>query len=209
LYGGGVAIVGGPLSNVYVSATKNRDLSSQTTGSNYYVSGYTKSNGYFTANNVVIPANWHIDIVDSRSQDPKGSSTNVDISESGYTVGVLCITAVTPEFVFTPSPLDIGQAPTATITGSGIATAHGMPTVEFHDVAGNIVGTRTAQWVSSDGTQLTVGTDVMWNQRDDSYSVVVKNRLADGTLAIVGAARFDAIDGNNDVDLCSINRLYC
>lgn len=68
---------------------------------------------------------------------------------------------------------------------------------------------RTAQWVSSDGTQLHVATDVMWDQHGDSYSVVIKNRLVNGTLNIVGAAHFEAINGNNDTDLCSVDRLYC
>jgi hypothetical protein len=88
-----------------------------------------------------------------------------------------------------PSSIDVSNPPaTVTINGSGISSTYGMPYVDYFDQYGNVVAEGRASQVAQDGTSLSGNTPDLSNVTSNTYSVIVRNVQANGSLQYVGAA---------------------
>jgi hypothetical protein len=96
--------------------------------------------------------------------------------------------AASPSSVYLPSPPSSG-----TITGQGFDATYGMPTVEYFDGNGFLIGLVYATSVSTDGTSLQANLPNLSNVYSGTYQVKVTNKRSDGYyLHIVGSATITA-----------------
>ena len=88
-----------------------------------------------------------------------------------------------PSFTATPSAIDVNGAPASiSLSGSGISSDGGMPTVEYYDGNGILVAQVTAFAVAPDGTQLSApGPDLSLMTSGSNYILIVRN--PDGSVA--------------------------
>ncbi|HEY3134750.1 MAG TPA: hypothetical protein VGL29_01750, partial [Blastocatellia bacterium] len=106
----------------------------------------------------------------------------------GQTVQLVCNQTGTA-FTMSPATIDINAPPaTADLSGGGLDTTYGMPTVEFYDEYGSYIDGRTALAVSADGTWLQASVPDLSGAYSGSYTIVIVNATADGTRNIVGTA---------------------
>jgi hypothetical protein len=92
--------------------------------------------------------------------------------------------SASPASVYLPTPPASG-----TISGQGFDATYGMPTVEYFDSNGYLMGSVYATSVSSNGTSLEANMPNLSNVYSGTYQVKVTNKTYDGYyLNIVGQA---------------------
>lgn len=85
-------------------------------------------------------------------------------------------------FIATPSTIDVSSPPAfVTISGSGISSAGGMPTVEYYNSYGTLVAQEAASQVASDGTWLSASTPDLSSVSSGQYLLTIRN--PDGAVA--------------------------
>jgi hypothetical protein len=129
------------------------------------------------------------------------------VAKRGYSCSQLVVTvgsdagfalSASPASVYLPTPPASG-----TITGQGFDTTYGMPTVEYFDSNGYLMGTVYATSVSG-GTSLQANMPDLSNIYSGTYQVKVTNRRYDGYyLNKVGSATMtgwgrDRVDSDGD-----------
>lgn len=132
----------------------------------------------------------------------------IDASKRGYNCSQLIVTvgsnanfalSANPASVYLPSPPTTG-----TITGQGFEATYGMPTVDYFDANGYLIGTVYANSVASDGTSLQANIPDLSYIYSGTYQVKVTNKRYDGYyLNIVGSATMtgwgrDRLDSDGD-----------
>jgi hypothetical protein len=137
-----------------------------------------------------------------------GSNGTITVASHGQPCTSLVATRVTnsnlalaasPSSVYLPSP-----PATATITGQSFDTTYGMPTVEYFDSNGYMIGSVYASFVSSDGTSLQASVPDLSSVYSGTYQVKVTNKTYEGYYAaIVGSATMtgwgrDRVDSDGD-----------
>jgi hypothetical protein len=92
-------------------------------------------------------------------------------------------------FAMSPDTIDAFAPPaTVTLSGQGLSTAYGTPTVEFYDEYGGYIDGQLASSVSGDGTWLTANVPSLAGAYSGSYTIVIVNATADGSRDVVGIA---------------------
>ncbi len=132
----------------------------------------------------------------------------IDVSKRGYNCSQLTVTvgsnanltlSANPASVYLPSPPTTG-----TITGQGFDATYGMPSVDYFDANGFLIGTVYASSVASDGTSLQANLPDLSSVYSGTYRVKVTNKRYDGYyLNIVGSATMtgwgrDRLDSDGD-----------
>ena len=89
-----------------------------------------------------------------------------------------------------PSGADLNAPPASvTITGQAMDATYGMPTVEYFDPSGYLIGAVAATSVSADGTTLTAPVPNLSGAYSGTFQVQVTNKTAAGYYQdIVGSA---------------------
>jgi hypothetical protein len=106
----------------------------------------------------------------------------------GQTTQLEC-TLTGSSFIMSPATIDANAPPaTATLTGLGLNTTYGAPTVEFYDEFGTYIDGRAAIAVSSDGTWLEANVPSLTGAYTGSYTIVIVNATSDGSREVVGTA---------------------
>lgn len=96
-------------------------------------------------------------------------------------------------FFATPSSVDLLAPPsTFTINGAGISTAYGMPTIQYWDDFGQLLGETTATSVAADGTWLEAPTPGTWQAYSGNWTVYVMNKTWSGGIEHAGSALVNA-----------------
>lgn len=105
-------------------------------------------------------------------------------------------------FNASPSSIDLqAPPPTVEMTGSGLSTAYGMPRIEYIDsYSGTLIGSATATAVNADGTWLQANTPDLSSVYSGTYSVLVSNIKADGSLEYVGTATVDCYGRDHEYE---------
>ena len=112
--------------------------------------------------------------------------------KSGNKIRLTCFTIGVGFFSASPDAVDVNAPPsTGTITGSGISTTYGMPVVSYYDENGYLLAERTATAVAADGTWLQGPVPDFSGSYNGQYTLVVNNKNADGSPAIIGTALID------------------
>lgn len=143
-----------------------------------YVSGMTDANGYYHAYN-------------------KGYTCNQLHGSTGVNFN-FALTA-NPASVYLPSPPTSG-----TITGQGFDATYGMPSVDYFDSNGYLIGSVYATSVSSDGTSLQANLPDLSSVYSGTYQVRVVNKTYNGYyMNLVGSATMsgsgrDRLDSDGD-----------
>jgi hypothetical protein len=132
----------------------------------------------------------------------------IDASKRGYNCSQLVVTvgsnaglalSASPASVYLPSPPTTG-----TITGQGFDATYGMPTVDYFDSNGFLMGTVYANSVASDGTSLQANLPDLSEIYSGTYQIKVTNKRYDGYyLNKVGYATMsgwgrDRLDSDGD-----------
>ncbi|HEY6803532.1 MAG TPA: hypothetical protein VI306_08140 [Pyrinomonadaceae bacterium] len=132
----------------------------------------------------------------------------IDASKRGYNCSQLVVTvgsnanlalSASPTSVYLPSPPTTG-----TITGQGFDATYGMPSVDYFDSSGFLIGTVYANSVASDGTSLQANLPDLSEIYSGTYQIKVTNKRYDGYyLNKVGYATLtgwgrDRLDSDGD-----------
>ena len=166
--------------------------------------GNTGSGAYYDVHGGVAPAAWVLGISPG-SQFCAGQSDLTTIIRAGEDYGLDCL--LIPIFSFftvDPSVIDVDYPPpTVTVSGSGISSSGGMPTVEYYNVNGILVAQQSALQVAADGTWLTMSTPDLSSVYAGSYLLTVRN--PDGGVAghaFVEVFRYSEPPPDPDPDPC-------
>lgn len=144
----------------------------------FYITGMTDQNGYYYGYNRGYTCN--------QLRANTGASFNFALTAN-------------PSSVYLPSPPASG-----TITGQGFDATYGMPSVDYFDSNGYLVGTAYATSVSGDGMSLQANMPNLSNVYSGTYQVKVVNKTYDGYyLNLVGSATMtgwgrDRVDSDGD-----------
>jgi hypothetical protein len=143
--------------------------------------GNTGSNSYYDVNGGVAPAAWNMGI-SLGSQFCGGQSELVAILSPGEDFGLNCNLIPIFFFAVNPSTIDANSPPASvTISGSGISSDGGMPTIEYYNSYGTLVAQQTAYQVAEDGTWLTASTPDLSSVSSGRYLLTIRN--PDGAVA--------------------------
>lgn len=144
----------------------------------FHLSGMTDQTGYYYGYNRGYTCN--------QLTHGTGSSFNFALS-------------ATPASVYLPTPPASG-----TITGQGFDATYGMPSVDYFDSNGYLIGSVYATSVSGDGTSLQANMPNLSSVYSGTYQVKVVNKTYDGYyLNLVGSATItgwgrDRVDSDGD-----------
>jgi hypothetical protein len=147
-------------------------------------------NGYGHVTDGRAPARWFLQV-------PIPCITYLEPNARDVTIGSNQLTRCVVSTVFlsaNPDSVDLqSPPPSVTFSGGGFSTDYGMPVVEYYDqYTGELVASTTAYSVAGDGSSLQASTPDLSSIYSGSYSVVVSNKLADGSNSIVGVATLSA-----------------
>ncbi|MGA8438743.1 MAG: choice-of-anchor D domain-containing protein [Candidatus Sulfotelmatobacter sp.] len=169
---------------INVVMTFQEDINNNPMGFTDYFNLTTDSNGYATAVNAVVPANWLF----QENNGPCSGDRAVATVGNAQTQDLDCI-SVYLAFNVTPTSLYTNQLPAQLqVAGSGMTTTYGMPHVQIFDQAGNKVADVTAKSVTNGGTILTSPTPNLAGTPTATYGLEVLNVQSNGSLTPVGAA---------------------
>lgn len=150
---------------------------------------YTNDHGYRDVTNVYAPGPWNLARYWSQSCQVVAINKFVPGVGVGDIVPLPC--SLQPFWTPTPSDIDV-NAPPATITVSGEAAfsvSYRMPTIDFYDETGAIIGSVTAMSVAADGTSVTISTPrFLQTLYNGSYGLVINNINSDYSQSPVAAA---------------------
>jgi hypothetical protein len=105
----------------------------------------------------------------------------------GQTVTLRCFIQTIFPFNASPSSVDVNSPPaTGLITGQGISTTYGMPTVSYFTEAGTLAAEQTATAVGADGTWMQGPVPDFSTAYNGQYTLLILNKNADGSRTIVG-----------------------
>lgn len=165
--------------HILLSGQWERDRTGTVVGNLRSFSGHSSGvNGFVNVEHGRAAAVWVL-------REDNGPCAGQSVAEEvfpGENEDIYCIQ--TPFFRFNASPafIDKTNPPTSiTITGSGISTAGGTPSVQYWDSYGNMLGEQPAYSVSPDGTWLTGYVPDLANSGVGRFGVRVVN--PDGGLA--------------------------
>jgi hypothetical protein len=168
-----------PHQNILLSGAWDRDIGNHTGSLTVFLGRSSGSVGYVNVEGGRAPAVWEL----TEDNGPCAAQTVAEEISPGENEDIYC-TELPSFFVFNASPsfIDKTEPPTSiTINGTGISTAGGMPTVEYWDSYGNMIGQQQATSVASDGSWLTGPVPNLTNSGTGRFAVRVKN--PDGVLA--------------------------
>jgi hypothetical protein len=142
-----------------------------------------------------VPARWNI-VAGIPGAECIGylEPTERDVTAGSRQISRCVVSGIIIPFSVSPSSINL-QAPPVTVemTGSGLSTAYGMPYIEYIDsYSGSLVGSTTATAVSADGTWLQATTPDLSSVYSGTYTMLISNVKADGSLEYVGSATVDA-----------------
>lgn len=127
----------------------------------------------------------------------RGYNCSQLVASSGSNLGLTL--SASPASVYLPTPPASG-----TITGQGFDATYGMPTVDYFDSNGYLIGTVNATSVTGGGTSLQANTPDLSNVYSGTYQVKVTNKRYDGyylnkvgTATMTGWGR-DRVDSDGD-----------
>ena len=107
----------------------------------------------------------------------------------GQTVTIRCFTSSVGFFTASPATVDVNSPPTTgMITGQGISTTYGMPSVTYYTDSGTLAAEQTATSVAPDGSWLQGPVPDFSSLYNGVYTLLVLNKNADGTSTIIGSA---------------------
>ncbi len=107
----------------------------------------------------------------------------------GDSVKIRCFTSSVGFFNASPDSVDVNSPPTTgTITGQGISTTYGMPSVTYYTDNGTLAAEQTATSVAPDGSWLQGPVPDFSSAYNGLYTLLVLNKNADGTSTIIGSA---------------------
>jgi hypothetical protein len=167
-----------PHQNILLSGAWDRDIGSPTGSLTVFLGRSSGSVGYVDVAGGRAPAVWEL----TEDNGPCAGQTVAEQLYPGENEDIYCTEL--PFFLFNASPsfIDKTDPPTSiTINGSGISSAGGIPTVEYWDSYGNMIGQQPATSVASDGTWLTGPVPNLTDSGTGRFAVRVKN--PDGALA--------------------------
>ena len=160
-------------------------------GNTLSFAGFTNSGASMDVPDGRVPANWRIlatngaclTVLEPSVRNVTAGSTQL----ARCVVSTLFLTAA-------PSSINLASPPTTVgIGGGGFTTTYGMPVIEYYDqYSGVLVANATATSVAGDGSSLQVVTPDLTGVYTGGYNIVVSNKAADGSNAIVGIAAFSA-----------------
>ncbi|HKA19104.1 MAG TPA: hypothetical protein VKN18_12510 [Blastocatellia bacterium] len=134
-----------------------------------------------------VPAVW----IFTRSGGHTGCGTIFNILRAiscAQTTTLEC-TLTGSNFGISPASIDVNAPPaTALLSGQGLNTTYGTPTVEFYDEYGSYLDGRVANTVSSDGTWLEATMPGLSGAYSGTYTIVILNATSDGSREVVGIA---------------------
>jgi hypothetical protein len=153
----------------------------------------------------IAPGDWFIASLDGVCQGT-GFQTFI---QRGQNKNISCRVPEHPFFFFaSPDYIDVDSPPSSvTISGSGIDTSSGMPTVEYWDQNGYLVAQQQASQVAADGTWLSGPTPDLSQVYSGNY--LLRIRSATGEVigdAAVQVFRFEPPPPPPDEDPCSLNQ---
>ena len=143
--------------------------------------GNTGSGAYFDVNGGKAPAAWNMGMSNGFCA---GQSILVLVTKPGIDFRLDCaeISLFFVTFTVSPAVIDVSDPPPSiTISGSGISSAGGMPTIEYYDGLGTMIGQATAVQVAEDGTWLIAATPSLPSIGGGRYLVTIRN--PDGAVA--------------------------
>ena len=137
-----------------------------------------------------------------------GSSGSFTLSKRGFNCGQIIVLfgtsfgfqlSASPASVYLPAPPTTG-----TVTGQGFDATYGMPTVDYFDSNGYLIGTAYASSVASGGASLQANMPDLSYVYSGTYQVKVTNKRYDGyylntvgTATMTGYGR-DRVDSDGD-----------
>lgn len=179
---GGVSDV--PHQNILLSGAWDRDITTPTGSLTVFLGRSSGSGGYVDVAGGRAPAVWEL-------TEDNGQCAGQTVAEQiypGEDEEIFCAVHAFSSFNASPSFIDKTDPPTSiTINGSGISSVGGMPTVEYWDSYGNMIGQQQATSVASDGTWLTGPVPNLTDSGTGRFGLRVKN--PDGVL--MGIAYID------------------
>lgn len=144
--------------------------------------GNTGAGAYYDRPGGVTPAAWVLGF-SFGSPFCSGKTTLTTIIKAGEDRQFDCL--LIPTFSFfavTRSTIDVDSPPAfVTISGSGISSAGGMPTLEYYNSYGSLIAQDAASQVAEDGTWLTASTPDVSSISSGRYLLTIRN--PDGAVA--------------------------
>lgn len=107
-----------------------------------------------------------------------------------------------PFFAFNPNPVMTYAPPSqGTITGSGMRGTYALPLVQYYSMSGTLIAQEHANYVSSDGTRITLPGGDISNLQPGGYAGFISNANSDGSYTDVGVASV-VVNGPVDWGCC-------
>jgi hypothetical protein len=189
VFGGGYSLI----SVANVQGTHQFDNSTSAVGSVRSFGPLLCVGGPCKIDNGRVPARWRIFAGLGGECIGQITSPDMDVS-AGQTKIAQCLVfgSIGPFFPVMQSVNLQAPPPSIELSGSGLDTTYGMPHLEYFDgYSGDTIGSADATAVSADGSWLQSPTPDLSGVYSGTYSILISNRQADGSLAYVGTASFD------------------
>jgi hypothetical protein len=185
-----------PDPHIFIFGTWKEDLFGLSTGETRQLPSFaeTDGDGLYAVDDGRAPAVWEFGEYNGVCAN-QSTRYNINLGQDFALIcDTTCVFVKGPNcpnntFAMDPSFIDVADPPViVSITGSGIDSTYGMPYIDYFDQYGNVVAEGRASQVAQDGTWLSGSTPDLSSVTSNTYSVIVRNVMADGSLQFVGAA---------------------